>query len=124
MKGGLLETAHLTRRTSAQCLVAYVAGNVYYVAIALTTIAGMLSRQTSQQSAAVRMLAVADRLRGEAGLVGAPRDVAAQRSTSECLSHAIGSERYDQAWAEGRQTSLDEIVAIAQAELKQLAASG
>jgi predicted ATPase/class 3 adenylate cyclase len=101
--------------------VSYFGGNVYYVAIALTTTAGILSRQSSQQTAAVRMLAVADRLRDEAGLVGAPRDVSAQRSISERLTHAIGPERYDQAWAAGRQTSLDEIVAVAQAELEQLA---
>jgi tetratricopeptide (TPR) repeat protein len=102
--------------------VAYVGGNVYYVAIALTATAGILSRQTSQQTAAVRMLAVADRLRDEAGLIGAPREIAAQRRISDRLTDTIGPERYDQAWARGRQTSLDEIVAAAQAELKQLAA--
>jgi hypothetical protein len=100
---------------------AHVSGNVYYVAIVLTAAAGMLSRHDSQQEAAVRILAVADRLRHEAGLVGAPHDVAAQRSMTDRLKRAIGPESFDQAWTAGRQTSLDEIIVHTQAELSQLA---
>jgi predicted ATPase/class 3 adenylate cyclase len=108
---------------SAALREAYVSGNTYYVAIALTAAAGILSPNDSQQAAAVRMLAVADRLRHEAGLVGAPRDVAAQRSISDRLTRSMGPGAYEQAWRTGRQTSLDEIVALARAELNQLVAN-
>jgi hypothetical protein len=102
---------------------AHVSGNVYYVAIVLTTAAGMLSRHDSQLDAAVQMLAVADRLRAEAGLVGAPHDLEAQRSISDRLKRAIGPESFEHAWTTGRQTSLDEIIIHTQAELSQLAIS-
>jgi predicted ATPase/class 3 adenylate cyclase len=102
---------------------AHISGNVYYVAIVLTTTAGMLSRHDGHQTAAVEMLAVADRLRAEAGLVGAPNDLAAQRSISDRLQRAIGPESFERAWTGGRETSLDEMVVIARAELSQLATS-
>ena len=114
-------TEQAAKNLSAGVSHAYVSGNVYYVAIMLTAAAGMLSRHDSQQTAGVRMLAVADRLRHQAGLVGAPHDVGTQRNITDRLRRTIGPTRFEQAWSLGRQTSLDEIVVLARAELNELA---
>jgi predicted ATPase/class 3 adenylate cyclase len=105
---------------SASLSEAYVTGNGYYVAIVLTTAAGMLSRHGSQQEAAVRMLAVADRLRHDTGLVGAPRDLAMQEHLGDLLRKTFDPTAFAELWTAGRRLTLDEAVSLARTDLSQV----
>jgi hypothetical protein len=105
---------------SASLREAYVTGNVYYVAIVLTAVAGMLSRNDSQQTAGVRMLAVADRLRQEAGLVGATGDLAMQEKLHDRLRETSAPDEFAELWTAGGRLTLDEAVSVARADLSQV----
>jgi len=121
--------AHLRLRNTEQAAAdlsaaigqAHVIGNDYYVAMILTAAAGLLSRDETQQETAVRILAAADRLRDEAGLTGAPRDLAMQQRIADGLRETQGSRSFQRAWTVGRQARLEDVIGLTRSALDHIA---
>ena len=121
--------AHLRLRNTAQASAdlsaavgqAHVIGNDYYVAMILTAAAGLLSRVDTRQETAIRILAAADRLRDEAGLTGAPRDLAMQQRIADGLAEAQDPGSFQRAWTAGRQARLEDVIGLARSALNHIA---
>jgi predicted ATPase len=94
-------------------------GNHYYLSMALGLAATVATRH--DPSAAVRLLAAADRVRDDLGLGGAPQDVEAQRRTRDRLASTLAPDEFTAAWDQGRALDLEDAVALAHRVLDELA---
>ena len=65
----------------------------------------------------MRILALVDRMRADGLFIGATRDLEAQRMLRERLEAALPSEQFSAQWAEGRGSTLDDMIAVALDEL-------
>jgi non-specific serine/threonine protein kinase len=96
-------------------------GEPYYETMALAFAGVLLARRNPD--AAVRILALIDRMREAGDFIGAARDLQSQQQLRERLEARLAREHFDALWAEGRAMTLDDMIALTLDELVLLAES-
>jgi len=85
-------------------------GEPYYESMALAFAAALLARRDPALS--VRILAVIDRMREDGDFIGATRDLEMQALFRQRFEAALPREQFDAWWAEGRASTLDDMIAV------------
>ena len=93
-------------------------GSDFFTSTLIGTAAALISR--SGPVAAAQLLAALDRYFTEAGIAGAPNDVATRERTRARVEEALDPDGFADAWANGAAMSIDEAAALAYDELGKL----
>jgi predicted ATPase/class 3 adenylate cyclase len=93
-------------------------GSDFFTSTLIGTAAGLIAR--SSPGAATQLLAALDRYFAEAGIPGAPNDVASRQRTRARVEESLDRDAFADAWAHGATMSIDEAAALAQGELDRL----
>jgi tetratricopeptide (TPR) repeat protein len=93
-------------------------GSDYFASMVVGTTAALLARD--EPSLATRLLGALDRFRTEHEITGAAGDLESQHRTRARLERRLDATEFADAWALGTEMTLDEVVALTDAELEKL----